>query len=123
MRLGKSSEHLEQKSLFDWAQFAKAVHPELALMYAIPNGGMRNKAVAGQLKAEGVKSGVPDVCLPAARAEFHGLYVEMKFGKNQPSDNQRWWLDCLSQAGYFTAVCWSADDARRVILQYLRLTV
>ena len=59
----KASEHQEQVALFRWAEFAIARWPELALMYAIPNGGHRHKAVAAGLKAEGVKRGVPDVCL------------------------------------------------------------
>ena len=38
--------------------------PRLEWIHAIPNGGLRNKATASNLKAEGVKSGVLDVFLP-----------------------------------------------------------
>jgi hypothetical protein len=52
--------------------------PELAVMYAIPNGGLRSKAAAGKLKAEGVKAGVPDICLPLQTMRDGALYIELK---------------------------------------------
>lgn len=49
----------EQTALFHWAAFAaKHEHPELALMFAVPNGGHRHPVVAAKLKAQGVKAGV-----------------------------------------------------------------
>ena len=72
------TESAEQQALFMWAALQSAAYPELTLLYHIPNGGSRHKAEAGRLKAEGVKAGVPDLCLPVARGGFHGLYVELK---------------------------------------------
>ncbi len=48
----------------------------------MPNGGKRDKATAAVLKRQGVKAGVPDIMLPAARAGYHGLYIELKAGEN-----------------------------------------
>ena len=64
----------EQICLFQWAQYQSGRYPELELMYHIPNGGSRNKYEAANLKLQGVKAGVPDICLPVARGKFHGLY-------------------------------------------------
>ena len=36
-------------------------------MFRIPNGGSRHPAEAARLKAQGVKAGVPDLCIPVAR--------------------------------------------------------
>lgn len=72
------SETLEQQALFQWAAYNETIIPELKLLHAIPNGGKRYKATAVRLKKEGVRSGVPDVFLPVARHDKHGLYVEMK---------------------------------------------
>ena len=50
------------------------------LLYAIGNGRYRTKAEAGKLKAEGLKAGMPDLCLPVAnryRGE-NALFLEMK---------------------------------------------
>ena len=32
----------EQQSLFEWAETQSKIYPELALMFAIPNGGKRH---------------------------------------------------------------------------------
>ena len=113
------SEHDHQVSLFQWLDVAKAQHPELALAFAIPNGGQRHKAVAAKLKAEGVKPGVPDVFLPVARCGYHGLFIEMKFGKNQQTPAQREWEHKLLMERYMVATCYSWEKARDVILTYI----
>ena len=63
----------EQIALFEWAALQSGRFPELALLYHVPNGGSRNKIEAARLRAQGVKSGVPDLCLPVARGGNHGL--------------------------------------------------
>ena len=115
----RQPEHLEQVALFRWAGYQQRAHPELALLFAIPNGGMRSKATAAKLKAEGVKAGVPDICLPVARGEYHGLWIEMKAGRNKPTAPQVKWHVKLSQQGYRVAVCYSWEAARDVIEEYL----
>ena len=113
------TESVEQQCLFRWAAFQSGRFPELALLYHVPNGGSRKKAEAGRFRAEGVKAGVPDLCLPVARNGKHGLYVEMKWGKNKTTDKQDWWLEQLRQQGYETAVCWTAEEAMDTIAGYL----
>ncbi len=113
------TEHHEQVALFEWAARQSNMTPELKLLHAIPNGGHRHKAVAANMKREGVKAGVPDVFLPVARYGFHGLYIEMKFGKNAPTRSQQWWIDQLATENYKVLVCWGFDAARREIERYL----
>lgn len=88
-------------------------------MFAIPNGGVRHKAVASKLKKEGVKAGVPDIFLAHPKGTYAGLWIEMKYGKNKTSPKQREWLRALSDSGYRTEVCYGADEAWQVILDYL----
>ena len=114
------SEHDEQAALFAWADMQASATPVLQLLYAIPNGGHRYKAVAVKLAAEGLKSGVPDVHLPVARGGYHGLYIEMKYGRNKPSDHQEAWLRALAGQGYKTAVCWGFEQAKQIIEDYLQ---
>lgn len=114
------TEHDEQVSLMRWAQLQSAARPELKLLYAIPNGGQRHKAVAAKLKMEGVKSGVPDIHLPIPRGGHHGLYIELKRRKNgRLSPSQRMWIGALLQAGHKVEVCYGWEQARDVILAYL----
>lgn len=114
------NEHKEQKALFDWAALAAPAHPELALMFAIPNGGYRNKVTAARMKAEGVKAGVPDICLPVARNGYHGLWIEMKSAEGRMKKHQRAFCQRLADHGYRVVVCWSWDAARREIESYLK---
>ena len=82
-------EHDEQVTVIEWADTHSKKFPELAWLFAIPNGGHRSKAQAGKLKAEGVRKGVADLCLPVARHGYNALYIEMKYvnrfrtGKNK----------------------------------------
>lgn len=116
--LPRPSEHAEQCALVEAIAWHANQRPALALLYAIPNGGARHKATAGRLKAEGVRAGVPDLCLPVARGGYHGLYIELKARHGRASEVQRWWLGRLAAEGYHAAVCWGCDDAERLILAY-----
>ncbi len=114
-------EHDEQVALFAWADAMQGEHPELAMLFAIPNGGARHPAVAAQLKAEGVKAGVPDVFLACARGRWHGLFVELKRAdrSNHATSAQRAWIEMLRRYGYATMVCYGATEAINAIMGYL----
>lgn len=117
------SEHLEQAALFHWAEIAKINNPEIELMYAIPNGGVRHIGTAIKLKKEGVKAGVPDICLPIARGGFHSLYIEMKYGKNKANKQQLLWMEKLKAQGHQCEVCIGWVEAKDIIRGYLDLKV
>jgi len=93
--------------------------PELKLMFAIPNGGQRHIAVANKLRQEGVKAGIPDLMLAVGRGPYHGLFIEMKAGKNKPTAKQQEWIESLRRQLYFVEVCRSFDEARLLIEWYL----
>jgi len=113
------SESAEQIALFQWAALHIRKYPPLEWIYHIPNGGKRYITTAYRLKAEGVKAGVPDICLPYPAGVYHGLYIEMKAGKNAATEIQNKWLDGLAANGYLTAVCNGWEVAARLIVQYL----
>ena len=113
-------EDAEQRIIFQWAAMETAAHPELGLLYAIPNGGKRAIKTAIALKAQGVKSGVPDMCLPVSRGGYHGLYIELKRQKGGVvSETQKSWLTALAEQGYKAVVCKGAEEAIRTIKEYL----
>lgn len=85
------TEHAHQTAFF--ATFTPEYCPDdlrkhahlLVHMFAIPSGGARDVVTAGRLKAEGVKPGVPDVCLPVKNGMtisptplWHCLWLEFK---------------------------------------------
>lgn len=108
-----------QEALFQWAQYNMARMPELEYMHHVPNGGKRDRTTAVALKRQGVKAGVPDIVLPAVKGKYHGLYIELKAGKNTTTAKQKSWLSFLRQQGYFTAVCYSWQIAAELIEKYL----
>ena len=104
-----------QSQLFQWAAYRK----DLALLFAVPNGGTRNKIEAVNLKRQGVKPGVPDMFLPVARRGYHGLFIELKTETGRTSKNQDAWIADLNAQGYFCPVCHGFDSAVRVIEWYM----
>lgn len=121
MKYAKRSEDTEQIQIINWAQWHTGKHPELKWLHHIPNGGSRNKLEAKKLKDMGVKPGVADLFLPYPRGCYHGMYIEMKFGNNCHTDRQKEFLADMKAEGYFVTTCYSADDAIRVIEEYIQL--
>jgi len=113
------TEHDEQSALVAWARLNEGKYPELKMLFSVPLGGYRAKKTAIRMKAEGSKPGVPDLFLPVPRGEWCGLWVEMKFGKGRLTREQKWWVAHLRAEGYRAEVCWSWEEARDVILDYL----
>lgn len=114
------TEAQEQASLFQWAAWAARKHPELRMLYHIPNGGSRDVREARHLKAQGVRPGVPDICLPVPRGDYAALYIELKRReRGRVSDAQCAWLAALNRAGNRAVVCRGWEAARDVILDYL----
>ena len=113
----------EQLWLFAWAGATERRHPELALMYAVPNGlplGANRFAVIKWAKLRGLKPGVPDVCLPVARGGYHGLYIEMKRTKGSvDGPDQDAWIEALRKQGYKAEYCHGFKEAAELIVQYL----
>lgn len=105
-------EGAEQEAVVSWCFYNRI------LIFAIPNGGSRNKLEAANLKRQGVKAGVPDLFVPVARRGFHVLFIEMKHGRNTTTAKQEEWLDALTHEGYATGVCWGYSQAVELIKWY-----
>lgn len=114
-------EEEEQIMLFSWAKTAEDVHPELRLMFHVPNGGKRGKAEAARFKAAGVKAGVPDIFLPVARGRYYGLWIEMKAKDGTATEAQWEWMGALDREGYAVKVCYGFEEAVSVLVWYLGL--
>lgn len=170
-QLAKSgTEHAHQRAFFQWLNFAarwgfgvgKLVAegqvggkladcaggaeplPALALMHAIPNGGMRDPVTAGKLKAEGVKAGVLDTFLPvpkiyyapattmrpdgglypAVAHMYMGLYIEFKDPKRRNhkegglSPEQVAFMGNVREQGYCCRVAYTWQEAANLVMAY-----
>lgn len=120
-------EEREQIAIFTWAKMQEAAHPDLCLMYHIPNGGKRGKVEAARLKAAGVRAGVPDICLPVPHGGYAALYIELKtpeikalgVQKGRPSKRQKEVIAHLRERGNCAVVCYGAEEAIKTIKGYL----
>lgn len=114
-----NTEHAHQVAVFCWSSQNVERFPSLKWLYAIPNGGERNIIVAGRLRAEGVKSGVSDICLPAARRGYFGLYVELKKPGGKESKEQKEFGAFLKTENYLYRCCTDWKQAVETLEWYL----
>lgn len=127
-QLAKSgTESGHQRAVFCWAALNVARWPELKWLHHIPNGGSRgddakSRAIrGGAMKAEGVRTGVADLCLPVKRGEFSGLYIEMKKpGKiKNVSAEQAEFGEFVKAQGFGWIVCDNWESVVKVLQEYL----
>ena len=95
------------------------LEPRLTWLHHVPNGGPRSKAAAGKLKAMGVVAGVPDIFLPVAAREFHGLYIELKAPGATLSPAQGACIAALANQGYNVGIYIGWLAAARHLCWYL----
>lgn len=113
-------EDYEQIAVFDWARMAECTYPQLHWLYHVPNERKCSVQQGALLKRKGVKSGVPDIFLDYPVNGYHGLRIELKYGKNKPSESQREWIQMYRQNGYYACVCYGAEMAIDVIEAYVK---
>ena len=114
------AEDMAAVALIQWRDLHVKRHPELALLFAIPNGGFRNAREAARLKAMGVKAGVSDYFLPVPRlGSSSGLWIELKTGNNKPTKPQLAWIAAMHEQGYWARVCYGWVDAAQAVCEYL----
>lgn len=114
---GKESD-MQIKVISDVLLFAFEV-PDILKLFAVPNGGKRHMAVAKKMKAEGVTSGVPDLCLPVPRNGFHGCWIELKTSTGAIKVQQWDRMEDLHADGYFVRVINCPTVAVSVLRNYL----
>lgn len=156
------TEHAHQRALFSWASVVAShgfdfaydelaydhrtregltakywanPYPAASRLFAIHNQGHGDAVRGARAKAEGVKSGVPDVMLPVTQRgpqimPCAGLFIELKRvgtkgkARGDTSKKQEAWIEYLNDAGYIARVAYGWEDAASFIRDYLthRLT-
>lgn len=131
--LAKSgTEHGQQAALFCFFQIHAAEYPLTKWLYSSSNGFFSTSGQKGKEKAAGLKSGVPDICLPISNYNRFiddgslGLYIELKIESRRKqknggcSDEQLGWLAFLNSQSYEAVVCYGWEEARDMIIKYLK---
>lgn len=110
-------EHRIQCACVNWFRYQ---YPQLHYnLFAIPNGGRRDKVTGAKMKAEGVVAGVADLILLKSNKAHGALLIEMKTRKGKQADTQRQWQQAMEASGFKYVICRSLDDFIREIQDYL----
>ncbi len=76
---------------------------------------------AAKLKQMGVVAGVPDLNLPVPKGIYNGLYIEMKYDGGKLQESQKKMLRALAAVGHYCVVCYGAEEAIKILQEYLNL--
>lgn len=114
---------------FDYFQFVdtyKGRFPQLACVFAIPNGSAKSRTQAAVMQVTGLRAGVPDVLIavsgqPSVISQEHGFFIEFKSPGSYPTPVQREWHERLRDAGYRVEVHKSWITAANATIEFLRL--
>lgn len=112
-------EHRIQCACVNWFRLQYPTHA--TALFAVPNGGRRDKVSGAKLKAEGVLPGVSDLILLLPRGRHHGLLIEMKTERGKQSQAQRDWQRDMVHRGYKYMVIRSIDEFIDRVTDYLLL--
>ena len=82
---------------------------ERLIVFAIPNGGKRNAMEGANLKAQGVKAGIPDLCIILPNKTV--IWVEMKAKDGHLSDAQEEMHKHMNALRHDVITAYSAEDA------------
>jgi hypothetical protein len=111
-----------QAELFRLIRIRAKTSDKCAVIYSIPNGGLRDRTTAQKMYAEGVRAGVWDICVPVQTPEYSMMFLEMKFGKNKLTPAQidfQEKMNAVSVKPVMWAVCYDYRTAYETIENYL----
>ena len=96
-------------------------YPEYSkLLFAVPNGGSRNKIEAGNLKKQGARAGVSDLIFLCPSFKFAFLCIEFKTIKGKQSDDQKHFETLIDRntQGFYVVVR-SFEEFKEIITDHI----
>lgn len=120
-RVRGNAELLEQEALIQWADLTVINGRRVGdYLVHVPNEGKRGPKAASEFKRAGGRAGYLDLILDLPSGQWHGLRIEMKAKGGKPTAAQMEWVERLRGVGYRAEVCYGFDEARGLIIEYLR---
>ena len=106
----------------DFFKQVKLFFPQIPdkLLFAVPNGGSRNKLEAINLKRQGVKPGVSDTILLIPKGGFASLCMEFKTKTGKQSEEQKEFQRQAEMCGSKYVIVRSVKDAIDEMKEYLK---
>lgn len=115
----KILEHDIQVAYFDMVAWGSCRDDRLNAIFAIPNAGMRSAGALMYYLAEGLKSGLPDICIPVAVEPYNGAWIEFKQAGKKQTKKQVEWFERLQKLGHKCSVHYDAAEAYEWTRDYL----
>lgn len=119
-------EHHEQVQYFNLVKQEAVRSDAYASIFAIPNGTPTSQRMGAYMVSEGVRAGVPDICIPLARVSpsghlYNTLFIEMKapIDTAKIRDSQMEWISRLKHNGCAVCVCDNWRDAWNRTAEYI----
>lgn len=107
----------EDKLQAEFFKFVWNTYPQLRYcIWAVPNGGLRNKMEALKMKATGTLKGVWDLHI-FYRGHFY--IIETKVGSNKLSPEQIKWRDIMVSQGAKAFVYYNMEEGKKIIDEIL----
>lgn len=107
-----------QMDCVEWFRYQYPLH--WRQLFAVPNGGSRNKKEAANMKAAGVVAGVADLILLIPNGQYGALCIELKHGKNKQTDLQKEWQASTEAHGNLYVVVYTLEEFISIVKQYLK---
>lgn len=105
------TEHATQVAIME---FLERALPASCMAFAVPNGGRRDRVTGAILKREGVKAGVPDICI--LRSGGYAAPIEVKTETGRLSNSQIAIRDWCGANGIPFAVVRGVGDVQAFLI-------
>ncbi len=119
MVVSKKKSHLEGDLQMAVAKYLRLQYPDI-LWFHTPNEGKRRFLEAVRLKKMGVLSGVSDILIFQANKDYVGLAIELKIKPNSITPSQRNFQRLIMHQGWACSVCYTFEEAKKEIDNYLK---
>lgn len=117
------NQHLEDDIQEAFFRAARIAYPKLRkLLFAVPNGGKRDKKEAIRFQRQGVVPGVSDIICLVPNEKYSYLCLETKTETNSQSDHQIEFELQANKAGGLYKVFRSAAEGIEILKEYLKFT-
>lgn len=115
LKSGNLSEDSIQKTVMEWVSLQPTLN---GLVIHVPNEGRRTHNFGKNLKAMGMRAGVPDLFIMMARRGFNGAWIELKSKDGVLSTLQKKFIQDARAQNYYAEVCHTIEDAIKIIKWY-----
>ena len=86
---------------------------------ASQNGVPHKPQTVAKAIVMGQSKGEPDLFIAKPNKKYHGLYLELKYGKNKTSKEQDIIILKLQELGYYVGIAYNFEDSKLIIDNYL----